>query len=633
MSKAIRDYDKLAVDIIEAVGGEKNIVKASRCATRLRLVLKDTPNDANKRVSALTGVITVVENGGQFQVVIGTHVGKVFDKVASELNLEDIEDNDAPKSSILNRVIATMSAVFAPFIYILAAAGILQGGLILINMINPTFQTTGTYEVLSFISWAPFTFLPIFIAITASKHFKCNTFIAVACCCALVSPTWGEIATRIAGGEAVKFLGIKLSETTYTSSVLPPLFLVWILSYVERFVEKKLPDVVKSLFTPLICMLVMVPFTIVLIGPVSDGLATAIANGYNALYSFAPAVAAAVIGGLWQIVVIFGVHWGVTPMCLANYDMYGMDTFQAFQTMAVIAQTGAVIGVFIKARNRETKSVALSSGITGFFGITEPAIYGVNLKLKKPFICGCIAGGIGAIVASFFNVAYYAYAGLPGALTVVNAINPENPSSIIGMLLGGAISLFGAIILVQVIGIGENVKEIKENKKETIEVSQSSIISGKKEIKSPIAGKVIELSKVDDPVFSSGAMGNGVAIKPSDNKVYSPFNGTVQFIADTKHAIGLISDDGIEILIHVGMDTVKMNGKGFDVKTAVNSSVKEGELLLEFDIKAIEKEGYPIITPVIITNSDAYNQNLLAVDMDVDNGKPIIDLKELSVSM
>ena len=634
MSKGIRDYEKLAVDIIEAVGGEKNIVKASRCATRLRLVLKDTPNDANKRVSALTGVITVVENGGQFQVVIGTHVGKVFDKVASELNLEDMKDEDAPKASILNRVIATMSAVFAPFIYILAAAGILQGGLILANMINPGFQTTGTYEVLSFISWAPFTFLPIFIAITASKHFKCNTFIAVACCCALVSPTWGEIATRIAGGETVKFLSIKLSETTYTSSVLPPLFLVWILSYIEKFVEKRLPEVVKSLFTPLICMLVMVPFTIVLIGPVSDGLATAIANGYNFLYNFAPPVAAAVIGGLWQIVVIFGVHWGVTPMCLANYEMYGMDTFQAFQTMAVIAQTGAVIGVFIKARNRETKSVALSSGITGFFGITEPAIYGVNLKLKKPFICGCIAGAIGAVVASFFNVAYYAYAGLPGALTVVNAINPENPSSIIGMLLGGAIALFGAIILVQIVGIGDNAKNTKEkDKEENIEASQTNIISGRKEIKSPIAGKVIELSKVHDPVFSSGAMGNGVAIEPSDNKVYSPFNGTVQFVADTKHAIGLVSDDGIEVLIHVGMDTVKMNGRGFNVKTAVNSKVKEGELLLEFDIKAIEKEGYPTVTPIIITNSDAYDQSLLAVDMDVDNGKPIIDLKELSVSI
>lgn len=507
----------------------------------------------------------------------------------------------------------------------------MQGGLILANMINPGFQGTGTYEVLSFISWAPFTFLPIFIAITASKHFKCNTFIAVACCCALVSPTWADIATRIAGGETVRFLSIKLSQTTYTSSVLPPLFLVWILSYVEKFVEKRLPEVVKALFTPLICMLVMVPFTIVLIGPVSDGLATAIANGYNFLYNFAPPVAAAVIGGLWQIVVIFGVHWGVTPMCLANYDMYGMDTFQAFQTMAVIAQTGAVIGVFIKARNRETKSVALSSGITGFFGITEPAIYGVNLKLKKPFICGCIAGGIGAVVASFFNVAYYAYAGLPGALTVVNAINPANPSSIIGMLLGGAIALFGAIILVQIVGIGENTKE--KDKKGNIKITQANLSSGGKEIKSPIAGKAIELSKVDDPVFSSGAMGNGVAIEPSDNKVYSPFNGTIQFIADTKHAIGLVSDDGIEVLIHVGMDTVKMNGRGFDVKTAVNSKVKEGDLLLEFDIKAIEKEGYPTVTPVIITNSDAYEQSLLAVDIDVDNGRSIINLKELSISI
>lgn len=634
MSKAIRDYEKLAVDIIEAVGGEKNIVKASRCATRLRLVLKETPSDANKKVSALTGVITVVENGGQFQVVIGTHVGKVFDKVASELNLEEVNEDDAPKASILNRVIATMSAVFAPFIYILAAAGILQGGLILINIVNPAFKLTGTYEVLSFISWAPFTFLPIFIAITASKHFKCNTFIAVACCAALVSPTWAEIAARIADGETVRFLSIKLSETTYTSSVLPPLFLVWILSYVEKFVEKILPEVVKSLFTPLICILIMVPFTIVLIGPLSDGLATAIANGYNTLYNFAPPVAAGVIGGLWQIVVIFGVHWGVTPMCLANYDIYGMDTFQAFQTMAVIAQTGAVIGVFIKARNRETKSVALSSGITGFFGITEPAIYGVNLKFKKPFICGCIAGGIGAIVGSFFNIAYYAYAGLPGALTVVNAINPENPSSIIGMLIGGAISLFGAIILVQIVGIGEKIDDIKkEDERENIKVSKIKTASKEKEIKSPIAGKVIELSKIDDPVFSSGAMGNGVAIEPKDNKVYSPFNGTIQFIADTKHAIGLVSDDGIEVLIHVGMDTVKMNGRGFNVKTSVNSRVKEGDILLEFDIKAIEEEGYSTVTPVIITNSDAYKHNVLTVDKHIDKGSPIINLKELSASI
>lgn len=632
MANSVRDYEKLALDIIDAVGGKNNIIKASRCATRLRLVLKETTNEAKENVSNLTGVITVVESGGQFQVVIGTHVGKVFDKVASELNLDSNAIEDAPKASVLNRIIATMSAVFAPFIYILAAAGILQGCLILVNMANPSFSSTGTYEVLSFMSWAPFTFLPIFIAITASKHFKCNTFIAVACCAALVSPTWAEIASRIADGESIKFLGISLAETTYTSSVLPPLFLVWILSYVEKFVDKRLPDVVKALFTPFICMIVMVPLTILAIGPLSDSLATGIANGYNALYNFAPAVAAAVIGGLWQIVVIFGVHWGVTPMCLANYDLYGMDTFQAFQTMAVIAQAGAVLGVFIKARNKKTKNMALSAGITGIFGITEPAIYGVNLRFKKPFICGCIAGAIGAVVGSFFNIAYYAYAGLPGLLTVVNAITPNNSKSIIGMLIGAAISFFGAIILVQVIGFGEKETEEKnENNDVNVNEGQPILNMGIKEIKSPISGKVIELEKVNDPVFSSGAMGKGVAIEPIDNKVYAPFDGVIEFIADTKHAIGLLSDDGVEVLIHVGMDTVKMNGKGFDVKTKVNSKVKAGDLLLEFDKSVIEKEGYSLITPIVITNADNYEDKQLNINKEVESGKTIINLKELSI--
>ena len=630
MASSVRDYDKLAVDIIKAVGGKENIVKASRCATRLRLVLKETTNEAKENVSNLTGVITVVESGGQFQVVIGTHVGKVFDKVASELNLDSNTIEDEPKASILNRIIATMSAVFAPFIYILAAAGILQGCLILINMANPSFSSTGTYEVLSFMSWAPFTFLPIFIAITASKHFKCNAFIAVACCAALVSPTWAEIASRIADGESVRFLGISLAETTYTSSVLPPLFLVWILSYVERFVDKKLPEVIKSLFTPFICMIVMVPLTILVIGPLSDSLATGIANGYNYLYNLAPAVAAAVIGGLWQVVVIFGVHWGVTPMCLANYDLYGMDTFQAFQTMAVIAQAGAVFGVFIKARSRQTKNIALSAGVTGIFGITEPAIYGVNLRFKKPFICGCIAGAIGAVVGSFFNIAYYAYAGLPGLLTVVNSITPDNPKSIIGMLLGAAISFFGAIALVQIVGIGE--KETNEEKQDKkIEEGQPILNMGVNAIKSPISGKVIELEKVDDPVFSSGAMGKGIAIEPMDNKVYAPFNGTIEFIADTKHAIGLLSEDGVEVLIHVGMDTVKMQGRGFNVKTSVNSKIKAGDLLLEFDRNAIEKEGYSLITPVVITNADNYEDNVLCINEEVKNGREIINLKQLSM--
>lgn len=633
MAQSIRDYEKLAVDIVDAVGGKENIVNATRCATRLRLVLKETPKDANKKVSGLTGVITVVENNGQFQVVIGTHVGKVFDKVQTLVDLDETSSEDAPKGSIVNRVIATMSAVFAPFIYILAAAGLLQGCLIIINMINPGFASTGTYEVLSFISWAPFTFLPIFIAITASKHFKCNTFIAVACCAALVSPDWASIASRIAGGEAVTFLGIGLAETTYTSTVLPPLFLVLALSYLEKFVDKVIPEVVKSLFTPFICILVMVPLTILVIGPVSDGVATAIANGYNALYNFAPVIAAAVIGGFWQVVVIFGVHWGVTPMILANFDMYGQDTFQAFQTMAVVAQMGAAFGVFLKSKRQETKSVALSAGITGIFGITEPTIYGVTLRFKKPFICACISGAVAAAVASFFNSVYYVYAGLPGLLTVVNAIG-ANPTSIVGELIGCAIAIIGSIVLVQIVGFDEGQASDEENQEneevKAMDEVAATVLAGTKEIKSPLSGKVIALSEIDDPVFSGGAMGNGIAIEPTDNKVYAPFDGEIEFIAESKHAIGLKSEDGVELLIHVGMDTVQMDGKGFDVKVKANEKVKAGELLLEFDKEAIQKAGYSLITPVVITNSFEFEQKQLCLDQEISYGKSIINLSAVN---
>lgn len=461
----IRDYSKLAKDIIREVGGDTNIISATRCATRLRLVLKETPEDAKAKISELAGVITVVENSGQFQVVIGTHVGEVHEKVVELLKLDDDNANkveEKPKDSILNRIIATMSAVFAPFVYILAGAGILQGILILVTMAAPNFANTGTYEVLSFMSWTPFTFLPIFIAITASKHFKCSTYIAVLCCCALVNPSWADMAGRIADGASIKFLFINLSQTTYTSTVLPPLLLVWLLSYLEQFIEKHLPETVKALLTPLICLLIMVPITILVLGPASNIVANGIANGYNALYDTLPALAGAIIGGFWEVAVIFGVHWGITPVVLANFDMYGHDSFQAFQTMAVVAQVGAAFGCYIKSKNKVFKRVSLSAGITGIFGITEPTIYGVTLRLKKPFICACISGALGAVVMSFFHSSYYAYAGLPGLLTIVNAISKEVPTSFIGEAIGCVVAIVGACILVQIVGFDDPTERTEE---------------------------------------------------------------------------------------------------------------------------------------------------------------------------
>lgn len=629
----VRDYHKLALDIIDVVGGQKNIANATRCATRLRLVLKETPEGAKEKVSALAGVITVVENNGQFQVVIGTHVGEVYDSVAEALHLDaSAKEVEQPKQGIVNSIIATMSAVFAPFVYILAAAGLLQGALILITMAAPAFAKTGTYEVLNFMSWTPFTFLPIFIAITASKHFKCNTYIAILCCCALVNQSWADIAARIADGDVVRFLGVKLSETTYTSTVLPPLILVWVLSYLEHFIEKKLSDAAKPLLTPLICFVIMVPATIMVIGPASAITANAIANGYNALVAFAPALAGAIIGGLWQVVVIFGVHWGITPVVLANFDMYGYDTFQAFQTIAVVAQVAAAFGVFIKSRNKEFKGVALSAGITGIFGITEPTIYGVTLRLKKPFICGCAGGAIGAVVLSFFHSAYYAYAGLPGLLTIVNAINKDAPMSFIGEAAACVIASVITIVAIQIVGFDDPAGESGETEAAEIDTesasddSQESAAAEAKEIESPLTGTIIPLSEVHDEVFASEMMGKGCAIIPEEGKVYAPFDGKVVGLLDSHHAVGMESTDGVEVLIHVGMDTVKLNGRCFTIHVEEGEQVKKGQLLLEFDIPGIKEAGYEVTTPVIITNSDEFHDVQMKAEGQVTAGTQILEL-------
>lgn len=453
MAEKIRDYTRLASQIVDEVGGTKNIITATRCATRLRLILRETPAGAKDKVSALPGVISVLERAGQFQVVIGAHVGELYESVANLLPAEgSVAPADMPKESLVNRVIATMSGTIMPFVYVLAAAGFLQGLLILTRMAWPEFEATGTHAVLNFISWTPFAFLPIFVAVTASNFFHCNVFVAMACCAALVNPGWVELAQKILAGEHISFLGIPLTSTMYGGQVLPPILLVWMLAKLEKFLNSFLPSLLRSFLTPMICMAIMVPATLIVIGPITIAGATFVADSYNWLVNKAPIVAAALVGGFWQVPVIFGMHHGAAPIMLANFANHGYDTLQALLTMAVVAQLGAAFGVARKTKSREMRNVGISAGITGLFGITEPIIYGVTLRLKKPFICGCIAGAVGAVVASFFHVKYFIYAGLAGPLTLVNAISPEQPSSFIGMVIGCLVSLVTAFVLVQIVG-------------------------------------------------------------------------------------------------------------------------------------------------------------------------------------
>lgn len=624
----IRDYNKLASDILREAGGENNISSFTRCATRLRLVLNETPAEAKNRIQNLPGVIAVVESGGQFQVVIGTHVAEVYNALSALLGENHAGATAKPKTRWLDAVIGTMSAVFAPIVYILAAAGILQGLLIVAGLIDAEVKTSGTFAILNFMSWTPFAFLPVFIAITAARHFKCNPYIAVLCCCALINPEWSAMAGRIAGGETITFLFIPLAKTVYTSSVLPPLFLVWALSWLEKRVERILPDVVSALFTPLVCFVIIVPLTLIIIGPVTTWAAMGIASGYNALFAAAPAVAAAVIGGVWQIVVIFGVHWGITPVIMANFDTQGYDSFQAYQTIAVIGQMAAVFGVFLKTRNRELKTTSLSAGVTAIFGITEPAIYGVTLRFKKPFICGCIGGAVGAVVASLFGSLYYAYAALPGLFTLVNAISPDAPMSFIGELAGSATAIVLTIVLVQFVGFEDPVAEEHLSEPETATVaaatSAATTATASLQIMSPLHGEVIALEMVADDAFAQKALGDGIAIRPQSGQVVAPCDARVETLIDSHHAVGLSCDNGAELLIHVGLNTVNLQGQHFRPLVKEGDVVKAGTPLLEFDKEAIERAGYDLTTPVLVINSDDYRLTKHQSEGDIRQNAPLM---------
>lgn len=620
---------KLAEDILKAIGGDSNVSNSTHCATRLRLVLKEENEETVNAVKEVPGVIDVVRKGGQFQIVIGNSVDKVysaFTELTGESN-DPSQGQPEEKGSLIDRVIATMSAVFAPFVYILASAGMIQGALIILSSMWPEMAETGTFQVFDIISWAPFTFLPIFIAITASKHFKSNTYIAVFANAALVAPEFTALAESVAEGEMVGFLGTPLSETVYTSTVIPALLLVWFLSYLEKWVEKILPEAITRLFTPLISILVAVPLTILILGPLSTAGANAVAEGYTWLSQSFPAVAGIIVGGFWQFFVLLGVHWGITPVVLANHAQYGMDTFQAYQTIAVVAQVGAVLGVYIKAKKQAVKSISLSAIITGIFGITEPAIYGVNLRYKKPFFIGIVSGAIGAFVASFFGVYSFVYTGIPSMITIMNNYHPDYPGSFWGVLIGIIIAIVLPVVLVQFVGYGEDAVEEEPQTDEKKEQMEQNIQKGSSiEVYPPLKGTRVKLPEVPDPVFASGAMGEGIAIEPLEQQVFAPFDGEVTMVAESGHAIGLTSDTGVELLIHVGLETVELKGEPFTVHVKEGQSVKRGDKLMDFNINKIEDAGYHTVIPVIVTNTNDFSE--VVIGESEENDKPLITLKK-----
>ena len=617
------DYRITARELVKELGGDSNITNVAHCATRLRFILKDESVVDSAKVAKIPGVITTVQAGGQYQVVIGNHVKDAFQFVMELITVdENATGGSKNKVGIFNRIVDVISSIFAPFLYTLAACGILQGILGIFVALNAIDTAGGTYQILNFISWTAFTFLPVLIAITAAKKFGVNTYAAVVIACALVCP---DYINMVDTGADVYFLGIKVQLLSYTSSVIPIILSIWIASYVQKFFDKYLPIVVRNLFSPMFTITIMVPLTLLAFGPIGNTIGGAIGGVYNYLYGLSPIVAGVIVGGLWEVLVIFGVHWGITPVTVGNYATLGYDTFTGLQASAVFSQAGAALGVFLKTKDKEMKGVSASAAVTGLFGITEPAIYGVNLRLKKPMVCGCIAGAVAGGVAGAFQAVSWGY-NMPGIATIPAYFKAGYTSQFIGFLISILIAFVLGVVLTYIVGFKEDIVETQEEDSEETAERKASDHAEILEIASPAKGLVIPVTDVKDEVFASKSMGDGIGIEAEEGKVYAPFDGNVEAVFPTGHAVGL-SANGIEVLIHIGINTVELAGKGFKAHVEQGDTVKKGDLLVTFDKQLIEKEGYDSTVVCVVTEMGNAAQLDVRSNCKVDRLEKVMSVK------
>lgn len=616
------EYKALAQDILSRVGGKENIVSLVHCATRLRFKLKENRKADAEGLKTNPGVIMVVESGGQFQVVIGNHVHDVWQAVRTEAGLTDDSEpvtGSAEKTAVLGQVIDVVSGIFTPFIGVLAASGILKGLLALAVVCGWLTPQQGTYKIWFAASDALFFFFPLFLGYTAGKKFGGNPFITMVIGGALTHPMMIQAfdAAQLPGSEAAHFLGIPVTFINYSSSVIPIILASWVSCWLERKSNALLPSAMKNFFTPLFCIAVVVPLTFLAIGPVATWLSQLLAHGYQIIYTVAPWLAGAAMGALWQVCVIFGLHWGLIPLMINNLTVLGQDSMLPMLLPAVMGQVGAALGIFLRTRDARQKVLAGSAVSAGIFGITEPAIYGLTLPLRRPFIFGCVAGAIGGAIVGLSDSHVYSF-GFANIFTLAQMIPPQG---IDNTVWGGVIGIVAALVISCALTF---IAGLPASRAEASDLPLAPV--SENDILAPMTGTVLALDQVPDSTFASGLLGKGVAIIPSVGRVIAPFSGEVASLFQTKHAIGLLSDSGIELLIHVGIDTVKLDGVPFTAHVKEGDKFKAGDVLLEFDRQAILDAGYDLATPIIISNSDDYRSVDIESTSVVDAGQPLLSV-------
>lgn len=609
------DYRSLAGDILQGVGGEKNITSATHCATRLRLKLRDDSQADQAAIEKLPGVITVMKAGGQFQVVIGNNVPTVYAELGKITKLTgDDAGSDEPvqHGNLFNRFIDLISSIFSPVIWPLAAAGLLKAFLSMATQFGWLDPASQTNVILAATADALFYFLPIFLAVTAAKRFKTNQFTSMAIAGALVYPS---IVALAAQPEPVNFAGIPMVMMNYTSSVLPIIVAVWLQGYAERFLTRVLPSAIRNFTTPLLTLLVMVPLVLLTVGPVTTFAAQGLSAGINAAFTFAPWLAGAVMGGFWQVFVLFGLHWGLVPGMLNEIATQGYSLLLGPLLAAVLGQAAATLAVMFRTRNKARRTVAGPAALSGFLaGITEPAIYGVNLPLKKPFYFGIAGGVVGGAIAAAGGSGASAFVfpsllGLPAFSQVGNFAL---------QLLGTGTAVAIAFSLTFFFGPREEAASdagtsVPETPAETeaaaapvpasAAAGTAAASGGTVNVLAPVAGQAVALADVQDKVFASGAMGKGLGIIPADGRICAPISGSIKAAMKTGHAFGIKSEDGVEVLVHIGIDTVQLQGRGFDSAVTRGQQVRAGDLLAVVDLDVVREAGYDTTTLVMVTNT------------------------------